>query len=100
MLVRSLLAYSILLLAAAQPRSLLAQYQKYEGQPVADIRFAPAEQPLVGAELFEMLPLKRGQTLRMSEVRASVCSANPGLAPSFRRSLPETGCRPRVCPTG
>jgi outer membrane protein assembly complex protein YaeT len=71
-LVRSLLAYSILLLAAAQPRSLLAQYQKYEGQPVVDIRFEPAQQPLEGAELFEMLPLKRGQPLRMSEVRASV----------------------------
>src|SRR5450759_5531726 len=71
-LVRSLLAYSILLLAAAQPRSLLAQYQKYEGQPVVNIRFEPAEQPLEGAELFEMLPLKRDQPLRMSVVRASV----------------------------
>ncbi len=61
-----------MLLAAAQPRSLLAQYQKYEGQPVVNIRFEPAEQPLEGAELFEMLPLKRGQPLRMSVVRASV----------------------------
>jgi outer membrane protein assembly complex protein YaeT len=71
-LVRSLLAYSILLLAAAQPRSLLAQYQKYEGQPVVNIRFEPAEQPLEGAELFDMLPLKCDQPLRMSVVRASV----------------------------
>src|ERR1019366_3687210 len=71
-LVRSLLAYSVLLLAAAQPRSLPAQYRKYEGQPVVNIRFEPAQQPLEGAELFEMLPLKRGQPLRMSEVRASV----------------------------
>jgi outer membrane protein assembly complex protein YaeT len=71
-LVRSLLAYSILLLAVAQPRSLLAQYRKYEGQPVVNIRFEPAEQPLEGAELFEMLPLKRGQPLRMSVVRASI----------------------------
>ena len=62
----------VMLLAAAQPRSLLAQYQKYEGQPVVNIRFEPAEQPLEGAELFEMLPLKRGQPLRMSVVRASV----------------------------
>jgi outer membrane protein assembly complex protein YaeT len=61
-----------MLLAAAQPRSLLAQYQKYEGQPVVNIRFEPAEQPLEGAELFEMLPLKRGQPLGMSVVRASV----------------------------
>ncbi len=74
-LVRSLLAYSpcvIMLLAAAQPRCLLAQYQKYEGLPVVNIRFEPAEQPLEGAELFEMLPLKRDQPLRMSVVRASV----------------------------
>jgi outer membrane protein insertion porin family len=71
-LVRPLLAYSILLLAAAQPRSLLAQYRKYEGQPVVNIRFEPAVQPLEGAELFDMLPLKRDQPLRMSVVRASV----------------------------
>src|SRR5207342_2197235 len=70
--VRSLLAYTLLLLAAAQPRSLLAQYQKYEGRPVVNIRFEPAVQPLEGAELFEMLPLKRDQPLRMSVVRASV----------------------------
>src|SRR4029077_9971505 len=74
-LVRSLLAYSpcmVMLLAAAQPRSLLAQYQKYEGRPVVNIRFEPAEQPLEGAELFEMLPLKRDEPLRMSVVRASI----------------------------
>jgi outer membrane protein insertion porin family len=73
--VRSLLAYSpcvILLLAAAQPRSLLAQYQKFEGRPVVNIRFEPAEQPLEGSELFEILPLKRDQPLRISVVRASV----------------------------
>ncbi len=71
-LVRSQLAFLILLLAAARPRSLLAQYQKYEGQPVVNIRFVPAEQPLEGAELFEMLPLKRDQPLRMPVVRASM----------------------------
>src|ERR1035438_2170070 len=71
-LVRSLLGYSMLLLAVAQPRSLQAQYLKYEGQPVVNIRFEPAEQPLEGAELFDMLPLKRDQPLRMSVVRASV----------------------------
>src|SRR5260370_13824623 len=74
-LVRSPLAYTaciILLLAAAQPPSLLAQYQKYEGRPVVNIRFEPAEQPVEGSELFEIVPLKRGQTLRMPVVRASV----------------------------
>ena len=62
----------ILLLAATQPLSLLAQYQKYEGRPVVNIRFNPAQQPLEGAELFEILPLKRGEPLRMSVVRATV----------------------------
>jgi outer membrane protein insertion porin family len=73
--VRSPLAYTpciILLLAAAQPPSLLAQYQKYEGRPVVNIRFEPAAQPLEGSELFEILPLKRGEPLRMSVVRATV----------------------------
>ena len=72
---RSPLAYTpciILLLAAAQPPSLLAQYQKYEGRPVVNIRFEPAQQPLEGSELFEILPLKRGEPLRMSVVRATV----------------------------
>ena len=34
------------------------------------------------------------------ECRASVSSANPGLAPSFRRSLPETGCLSQGLPNG
>jgi len=71
-LVRSQLAFLILLLAAVRPQSLLAQYQKYEGQPVVNIRFVPAEQPLEGAELFEMLPMKRDEPLRMPVVRASI----------------------------
>jgi outer membrane protein insertion porin family len=71
-LVRSQLAFLILLLAAVRPRSLFAQYQKYEGRPVLNIRFVPAVQPLEGAELFEMLPLKRDQPLGMAVVRASI----------------------------
>ncbi|MEO8595696.1 MAG: outer membrane protein assembly factor BamA [Candidatus Solibacter sp.] len=39
---------------------------------MVNIRFEPAEQPLEGAELFEMLPLKRDQLLRMAVVRASI----------------------------
>ena len=73
-LVRSLLAYFlcvIVLLVAASGR-LLAQDQKYDGMQVVNIRFDPPVQPLEGAELFEILPLKRGQPLRMSVVRASI----------------------------
>ena len=66
------LSRAILLLAAAQPGNLQAQYQKYEGKPVLNIRFDPPEQPLEGSELFQILPLKRDQPLRMSVVRASI----------------------------
>src|SRR3954454_943722 len=65
-LVRSLLAFFSCLIV------LLAQEQKYEGMQVVNIRFEPQEQPLEGAELFEILPLKRGQTLRRSVVRESI----------------------------
>src|SRR5205085_3385910 len=52
--------------------NLAAQYQKYEGKPVLNIRFDPPEQPLEGSELFQILPLNRDQPLRMSVVRASI----------------------------
>ena len=74
-LVRSLFAHApslLLLLAAAQPAALLAQYQKYEGMNVAEIRFEPAAQPLETGEIREILPLKAGQPLRIAEVRAAV----------------------------
>ncbi len=48
------------------------RYQKYEGQPIKNIQFDPAAQPLEPDELFQILPLKRGQPLQMSVVRASI----------------------------
>jgi outer membrane protein insertion porin family len=74
-LVRSLLAYCpclIVLLAAAQPGVLSAQYQKYEGKEVLTIQFDPAVQPLDPTELHEILPLKIHQPLSMAVVRASI----------------------------
>lgn len=70
-----LLAYIprvILLLALAEPRLAMAQYQKYLGQPVKNIQFSPSNQPLEPDELFQILPLKRGQPLRMTDVRAGI----------------------------
>ncbi len=49
-----------------------AQYQKYDGKPIRNIQFSPADQPLEPDELFEILPLKRGQNLRMEDVRSSI----------------------------
>ncbi|MCU1238039.1 MAG: surface antigen [Candidatus Solibacter sp.] len=73
-LVRSLLAYflCLIVLLAATSRHLLAEDQKYDGMPVINIRFDPPVQPLEGSELFEILPLKRGQPLRMAVVRESI----------------------------
>jgi outer membrane protein assembly complex protein YaeT len=74
-LVRSLLAYFPCLavfLALVQPATLLAQYQKYEGQEVLTIQFDPVEQPLDPSELYEILPLKIHQPLSMATVRASI----------------------------
>jgi outer membrane protein insertion porin family len=74
-LVRSLLAYVpcvIVCLAVAQPATLQAQYQKYDGKEVLTIQFDPVEQPVDPSELYEILPLKIHQPLSMAAVRASI----------------------------
>jgi len=58
------------LLACAQV--IWAQTAKYEGQPIADIQFVPAEQPLTAAELANIVPLKKGQPLRLADVHAAI----------------------------
>src|ERR1035441_3692174 len=74
-LVRSLLAYVpcvIVCLAVAQPATLQAQYQKYDGKEVLTIQFDPVVQPVDPSELYEILPLKIHQPLSMAGVRASI----------------------------
>ena len=51
---------------------LLAQYQKYEGNEIVNIQFVPPEQPVDPMELFQILPLKRGQPLHITDVRAAI----------------------------
>lgn len=73
--VRTRLALSpclVLIWAVALPARLQAQSQKYEGKEIVNIQFVPAEQPVDPMELFELLPVKRGQPLRIAEVRASI----------------------------
>ncbi len=75
MVVRKLLALFpclVLLWAAAQPQVLLAQPQKYEGKEIVNIQFVPAMQPLDPADLYQILPLKRGEPLHIAAVRASI----------------------------
>jgi outer membrane protein insertion porin family len=66
------LACGILLLTIAFPRTVLAQYQKYEGLKTTNIQFRPVTQPLEAAELHKILPLKIGDTLKIATVRASI----------------------------
>jgi outer membrane protein insertion porin family len=59
-----------LLLGCAQ--TLWAQTAKYEGQPIAEIRYLPPEQPLTAAELVNIVSLKKGAPLRLADVRAAI----------------------------
>jgi outer membrane protein insertion porin family len=74
-MVRTRLALSPWLLvvwAVAQPTILLAQSQKYEGKEIVNIQFVPPNQPVDPMELFQILPLTRGQPLHLTDVRAAV----------------------------
>lgn len=66
------IARVVLLLALVGPPVARAQYQKYEGKAIRNIQFTPAVQPLEPDELFQILPLKRGQPLAIADVRASI----------------------------
>ncbi len=76
--VRPLLAWfpsMILAVAVVWPPGLAARDAvdaDYEGKPILNIRFSPAEQPLEASELHEILPLKMNQPLRMADVRAAI----------------------------
>jgi outer membrane protein insertion porin family len=63
---------ALLFLAVAQPPLLHAQYQKYEGLTIANIRFDPPDQPLDASELHDILPLQIGKPLHISEVRRAI----------------------------
>jgi outer membrane protein assembly factor BamA len=62
----------VVLMAALQSGTLLAQGQNFEGKKVVNVRFDPPAQPLEGAELFQRLTVKRDEPLRMNDVRASI----------------------------
>jgi outer membrane protein assembly complex protein YaeT len=61
---------AVSLLACAQ--MVWAQAAKYEGQTIAAIQFVPPEQPLTAAELANMVPLKKGEPLRLADVHAAI----------------------------
>src|SRR5690348_16250103 len=74
-MVRTRLALSVFLILVwtmARPASIWGQYQKYEGKEIVNIQFSPPEQPVEAMELFEILPVKRGQPFHIAEVRAAI----------------------------
>ena len=61
---------TVLLLACAH--LVWAQASRYEGQPIAEIQFVPPDQPLSAAELNAVVPLKKGEPLRLADVHAAI----------------------------
>jgi len=68
----ALFVFLILVWTMARPAMLLGQYQKYEGKEIVNIQFSPAEQPVEAMELFDLLPVKRGQAFHIAQVRAAI----------------------------
>lgn len=50
----------------------LAQTARNEGAMIADVQFAPPEQPLTAAELANIVPLKKGTPLRLADVHTAI----------------------------
>ncbi len=44
----------------------------FEGKPVVNVAFDPPEQPIEGRELFEIMPVKRGELYSAQTIRAAV----------------------------
>ncbi|MFN7997235.1 MAG: POTRA domain-containing protein [Bryobacteraceae bacterium] len=53
-------------------QSIGAQPQKYEGLPVVDIQFSPAQQPLTLDELNRILPIRKNEPLRLADVHETI----------------------------
>ena len=53
-------------------KSLAALSAEYEGKPIASIQFDPEKQPLSRDQLLAMIPLRLGQALEASNVRATI----------------------------
>jgi len=63
---------SLPMLLALGGNSLLALSDEYEGKPIANVQFEPEKQPLSREQLMAMIPLRPGQPLRGSDVRATI----------------------------
>jgi len=66
------LRISVAALVALGWRPLAAAPEKYEGMPVASIRFDPEKQPLKPDELLALMPLRVGQALKAADVTTAI----------------------------
>src|SRR5207248_3398977 len=48
------------------------QAQQFEGRPIVDIQYEPAQQPVAPQDLERIQPLKKGTALRISDVAAAI----------------------------
>ena len=62
----------LFLLWTTLPSAVWSETQQYEGRRIVKIEYSPPEQPVVAVELEQLIPLKPGALLRMSEVRQSI----------------------------
>ncbi len=69
-MVKVRLRSTLLFLACAQ--MLLAQTSRYEGRRIAEVQFVPPQQPLTAEEINSILPLKKGEPLRMADIHAAI----------------------------
>jgi outer membrane protein insertion porin family len=63
---------SVPILLALGGKSLQAQSDPYEGRPIESVQFDPEKQPLSRDQLLSMIPLRSGQPLHVSDVRAAI----------------------------
>ncbi|HMD50435.1 MAG TPA: hypothetical protein VKG79_15095, partial [Bryobacteraceae bacterium] len=63
---------SVPILLALGGKSLAAQSDLYEGRPIESVQFDPEKQPLTHDQLLAMIPLRSGQALHVSDVRATI----------------------------
>ncbi len=61
---------SLLLTLSGEP--LNASPEQYEGKPIASVRFDPEKQPLPTDQLMELIPLRPGEPLSSSNLRAAI----------------------------
>ena len=64
--------YTLLLTLVLTSQVAFAQASQFEGKPIVDIQYQPAQQPLAQQDLERIQPLKKGAPLRATDVAAAI----------------------------